>query len=279
MILDVIIPVFNKEKNILNCYNKINEELSNIKHKFIFIDDNSNDKTFEILTSIQSKDEDNVKVIRLSKTFGKDTCVYVGLENSKHNLVCTYDMDSCTVSSISKMYEYIINHNVDSVCMQINNEMNVKNKFINLLLTEKFDNNKTHNRIMKRNIVNSIIEYGKFNTFTRYTYDLIGFDTYYIKYDNKYSYYINTCELLNHSNKIANIVKYISYILLTISFIYLLFVLFKLVSVSNELLIFFMLILVSIQILLNYLINKYNKQNNKMIYFIKDKIGFDEDYL
>ncbi len=279
MILDIVIPTFNKEKSILNCYNKINDELSNIKHRFIFVDDNSNDKTFEILKTIQKSDEDNVKVIKLSKTSGKDTCIYAGLENTKHSLVCTYDMDSCTVSNISKMYEYITNHNVDMVCMITNNELNLKNKFVNSLLTEKFDNNKTHNRIMTRNVVNSIIKYSENNKFTRYTYELIGFDTYYIKYDNKYNYYFDTNELISHSNKLINLAKYTSYILLTIAFIYLLFILFKLISINNELLLFFMLVLISIQILLNYLINKYNKTSNKTIYFISDKIGFDEDYL
>ena len=43
MTLDIIIPLYNKEKSILNYYNKINDELKNVKHKFIFVDDSSND--------------------------------------------------------------------------------------------------------------------------------------------------------------------------------------------------------------------------------------------
>ena len=67
MILDVIIPIYNKEKSITNIYNKIVDELKDIKYNIIFVDDNSSDKTLTVLKSIQKQDEERIKVICLSK--------------------------------------------------------------------------------------------------------------------------------------------------------------------------------------------------------------------
>ena len=82
MTLDIIIPLYNKEKSILNYYNKINDELKNVKHKFIFVDDSSNDKTLDILKEIYSNDDENVKIISLSNNCGKDLSIKAGLEYS-----------------------------------------------------------------------------------------------------------------------------------------------------------------------------------------------------
>ena len=86
MILDIIIPIYNKEKQIINYYNKINEELKNIKHNFIFIDNCSTDKSLEILENLYSNDENHIKIISLSKQYDKETSIYAGIKNSKHEL-------------------------------------------------------------------------------------------------------------------------------------------------------------------------------------------------
>ena len=93
MILDIIIPIFNKEKQIINYYNKINEELKNIKHNFIFVDNGSTDKSLEVLENLYSNDETHIKIISLSKQYDKDTSVFAGIKNTKHEAVCIYDTD------------------------------------------------------------------------------------------------------------------------------------------------------------------------------------------
>ena len=67
MILDVIVTLDDKEKSILNIYNKLEEELKNIKHNIIFVDNASSDKSLELLKNIQKENESCVKIISLSK--------------------------------------------------------------------------------------------------------------------------------------------------------------------------------------------------------------------
>ena len=49
MKLDVIIPIYNNEKNIRDFYNELHELLKDTKHTIIFIDNSSTDNSYNIL--------------------------------------------------------------------------------------------------------------------------------------------------------------------------------------------------------------------------------------
>ena len=193
MTLDIIIPIFNKEKQIINIYNKINEELKSIKHNFIFIDNFSTDKSLQVLKELYKEDDTNIKIISLSKYHKKNECIYAGIENSKHDLVCIYDLDlNANTSHILKMYELITNHDeYDEVCMYANT--NIKGSLRrNLKLVKKLFNldiylNKIYFRMFKRNVLNAIIDNNKYYGFSNYTFDIIGFNVYYSKFECKNS--------------------------------------------------------------------------------------------
>src|SRR5260221_9881997 len=55
--LSIVIPVWNEEKNILSLVERIDSTLSekDIPYEIIFIDDNSKDKTAEIIYSLAKK--------------------------------------------------------------------------------------------------------------------------------------------------------------------------------------------------------------------------------
>ena len=59
--ISICIPVLNEEENILNTYEKVKkifeEKLKNYDHEFIFTDNNSNDKSEEILSDLCKKDK------------------------------------------------------------------------------------------------------------------------------------------------------------------------------------------------------------------------------
>ena len=57
--LSVIIPVYNEEKNIFPLFNRLKNELDNIKksYEIIFVDDGSNDKTFFNISKIKRENK------------------------------------------------------------------------------------------------------------------------------------------------------------------------------------------------------------------------------
>ena len=53
--ISIIIPIYKEEKNIFELTNKIRKSLKSIKYEIIFVDDNSNDDTKEILIKLKKK--------------------------------------------------------------------------------------------------------------------------------------------------------------------------------------------------------------------------------
>ncbi len=283
MTLDVIINVNNKEKTIESTYNKLEDELKDIKHNLIFVDNASTDKSLEILKNIQGKNDLCVKIISLSKKHDKDTCIYAGLLHTKHSLICIYDMDlNFQISQISKMYDYITKHKeYDQVCIKSSyDETNLikknKLKLFNELYGLKYDYNISYFRIMNRNVVNAIIEYTKIKPFSIYTFYEIGFNTYYIKSENKKVDQINYKKLIEYSNNKTILLNLVNFVLLTLSLIYAILIIFKLLSISNNILLLFIILT---NILNIYLHNLFNKSKEKTYFIIKEKIGFEDNVL
>ena len=95
--LSIIIPCFNEEQNVKKFYDKVKTIMGGGSLKFqniyfIFIDDGSTDNTeTEILNLKQSNS--NIKYIKFSRNFGKESAMLAGLKASKTILTCIMDCD------------------------------------------------------------------------------------------------------------------------------------------------------------------------------------------
>ncbi|MGK7394490.1 MAG: glycosyltransferase family 2 protein [Candidatus Cyclobacteriaceae bacterium M3_2C_046] len=94
--LDIVIPVFNEEKNIAILLIEIRKVLST-KFKevnVILVDDGSKDNTSIIIRQIIEDIKDiNLQYIKLSKNFGKEIAVKCGIDHSKADLCAIMDGD------------------------------------------------------------------------------------------------------------------------------------------------------------------------------------------
>lgn len=101
----IIVPAYNSEKTIGECLKNICLEASNFISEIIVIDDNSTDKTSEIVKNFKS-----VKLIKLEKNMGVGHARNLGAKMAKHETLCYIDSDLIiTQNSISnlikKLYE------------------------------------------------------------------------------------------------------------------------------------------------------------------------------
>ncbi len=96
MEVSVIIPVFEGFNRIESLYREVKKELLKlgINYECIFIDDGSEDRTFDILRSIKSKEDGSLRIIRLSKNYGQHSAIYAGIKFSrgKKVLILSDDM-------------------------------------------------------------------------------------------------------------------------------------------------------------------------------------------
>jgi dolichol-phosphate mannosyltransferase len=94
--ISFVIPVFNEEENVIPCYEKLVSKSNILKDKFsfefIFTDNHSDDKTFELLKDLNAHDN-RVKVYRFSKNFGYQKSILTGYFKSKGDACIQIDCD------------------------------------------------------------------------------------------------------------------------------------------------------------------------------------------
>ena len=110
--ITIIIPIFNEEKNIPVLFSrleKVRNSIQNLKFRYLFINDGSNDKSFDILTEI-SFNNSFVSVISFTRNFGHQNALSCGLEHSDSDYVVTFDYDlQDPLELIIEMYNLITN--------------------------------------------------------------------------------------------------------------------------------------------------------------------------
>ena len=93
--VSVVIPMYYEEDVAEECYKRVKnvlESLENYNHEIIFVNDESKDKTLEILEGIAKKDK-NVKVISFSRNFGHQAAVTAGIKYVKGQAIVIIDAD------------------------------------------------------------------------------------------------------------------------------------------------------------------------------------------
>lgn len=195
MKLSVIIPCYNEENNIDKFYEKFLNEFKNFKgnYELIFINDGSKDNTLLKLKNIVQKSNKTIKIINFSRNFGKEAGIYAGLKEAKGNYVAIIDADlQQNPKLILKMFNILKDKpEYDSVaCYQEKrNDPFLKKifsilfyKIINKISEIKFIEGASDFRLLKRNVVNSVLELSEYYRFSKGIFSYVGYNTYYMPY-------------------------------------------------------------------------------------------------
>ena len=92
MLLSVIIPVYNEEEIVAETYRVLEDELKDIEHELIFVNDGSKDRTREIVESLLPSNPNN-KIINFSRNFGHQAAFSAGLDHCIGDAVVIIDGD------------------------------------------------------------------------------------------------------------------------------------------------------------------------------------------
>ena len=310
MKLDIIIPTLNEEESVLKLYNTIDKELGNIKYNIIFVDDGSTDNTLCILKDIYKLNSNHVKVLSFSRNFGKDAAIHAGLihSNAEYAVILDADMQQHP-KYIKEMLKFIEkNKEYDVVCMvnSYNNDGLIQRlgkhffyKIMRKASKQKYVEGASDFRLMKKNVVKSLISMKETNRFTKGLFSFVGFNTYYIKYTpdkrktgkskfklkRQISYALDG--IFNFSTLPLRMASVLGGIMSFGSFIYLIVLIIKTAidgkdipgyaSMMSVILILGGLILFVLGIIGEYVSRTYLEIKNRPIYLIKEKLGYEED--
>ena len=94
-LISLLIPCYNEQAVIQICHErtiKAIAALTDYNFEIIYINDGSRDKTIDILRAIQTVDK-RVRVINLSRNFGKEAAMTAGLDKARGDAVIILDAD------------------------------------------------------------------------------------------------------------------------------------------------------------------------------------------
>ncbi len=95
MLLSIIVPCYNEEAVLRSSHEHLVEaleRLNDLKIEIIYVDDGSDDNTTDILNDLH-KNDDRVRLLRLSRNFGHQIAVTAGLKNASGDVLVIIDAD------------------------------------------------------------------------------------------------------------------------------------------------------------------------------------------
>ena len=195
--ISVIVPCFNEQEALPYFYEeikKIEKEMNFLDFEYIFVEDGSKDKTLEILRDFSKKDK-HVRYLSLSRNFGKEASMYAGLKYATGDYVTIMDADlQDPPTLLPEMYKYIKEEGYDQVATRRANrkgEPIIRSffakmfyKIINKMSKVEMVDGARDFRLMKRQVVDSILELSEYNRYSKGLFSFVGYNTKWIEYNN-----------------------------------------------------------------------------------------------
>ena len=196
-LLSIIVPCKNEEQAVPIFYSeflKVAEKMGKINFEIIFVEDGSTDNTLGIIRDMSAKDP-RVRYISFSRNFGKEAAMSAGLKYSMGDYVAIMDADlQDPPQLLPQMFKKMEESGCDCVAARRrtrDGEPKIRAflarsfyKILNSTSDLKFTEGARDYRLMKRRVVDAIMELPEYNRFLKGIYEWVGFKTEWVEFDN-----------------------------------------------------------------------------------------------
>lgn len=176
--ISIIVPVYNVENYIQRCAQSLFEQtLSDLE--FVFVDDNSPDKSIDILNTIVEKYPDrknHVKIVKHKQNSGLPTARYSGVKESSGEYILHCDSDDWLLpETCEELYYTAINNNSDVVVFDL---MRTDGKYIKAANTADIHRFTLDMMYMRSSwsVVNKLFKRSVYNVVEKYPTRNVGED-------------------------------------------------------------------------------------------------------
>ena len=195
-LLSIIFSFRNEEGNIEPLVKRISKsmkEINNWKYELIFVNDDSNDKSEQILLDLQKNYP--IKIINMSRNFGIDPCVLAGFRNCEGEAIIYLHTDQQDppeiIPSLIKKYEEG-NEVVHTVRTKRKGEgkfrmlvTKIAYKIINILSDINLPVQAGDYKLISRKALNEILKQKEFRPYVRGLSIWVGFKQDFIFYERE----------------------------------------------------------------------------------------------
>ena len=195
--ISLIVPCYNEQEALPIFYKEVSKVMKGMDYSYelLFVNDGSKDDTLSILIDLATEDE-HVKYISFSRNFGKEAAMYAGFCSANGDYVAVMDADMQDPPSLlPKMMNILENGEYDSVATRRvtrQGEPPIRSwfarmfyKIINKISDSDIVDGARDLRLMKREMVDAIIQMSEYNRFSKGIFGWIGFKTYWLPYENQ----------------------------------------------------------------------------------------------
>lgn len=201
--LYIIVPCFNEEEVLKDTYSIINEKMSSLidnnlitkDSKVLFVNDGSKDKTWDIITTLCSKNS-RFLGINLSRNFGHQNALLAGFSEAidKCDMTITMDADlqddiNVIDEMIEKYYEgndiiYGIRNDRKNDTFFKRNSAQCFYKLMKFLGVNIYYNHADY-RLVSNHVLKELLEFKEVNVFLRGLFPYLGFKQDFVFYERK----------------------------------------------------------------------------------------------
>ena len=194
--IDIIFPCYNEEavlKHFFEVCDGVMQGLENYTYRFLFVNDGSRDRTLAILQELAAA-HSQVKYLSFSRNFGKESAMYAGFCYSTADLVIVMDADlqhppamipdmlkgieegydCCAAMRTTREGESAVHSFFSRAFYRLNNRMS----------KVKLPQGAVDFRIMRRPMVDAILQLSEVERFSKGIFAWVGFDTKWYPYEN-----------------------------------------------------------------------------------------------
>ena len=197
MTISVVVPCFNEEESIPLFYAEMERvrEVMGTEFEYIFINDGSSDNTLSVLRDLNLVNP-KAHYLSFSRNFGKEAALYAGLQHAKGNYVTVMDVDlqdppELLIEMKKRLDEVVELDCVGTRRVTREGEPPIRSffarmfyKLINHISQVEMVDGARDFRLMRRPMVDAILELSEYNRFSKGIFAWVGFETQYLEYKN-----------------------------------------------------------------------------------------------
>lgn len=196
--ITIICPCYNEEDALPIFYDALRERVfsavPDAAFEVLLVNDGSKDGTLGVMKSLAERDE-RIRYVSFSRNFGKEAAIYAGLRNASGDYVAIMDVDlQDPPELIPEMYRRVSSGDCDCVATRRvtrAGEPKLRSWFarvfyrlINRISDTEFVDGARDFRLMRRQMVDAILELPEYHRFSKGLFMWVGFNTEWMEYEN-----------------------------------------------------------------------------------------------
>lgn len=196
--LSIVVPCYNEEVTVhpfLAETQKVERTMAGqLVFDYLFVNDGSKDQTLQVLREV-SQQFANVHYLSFSRNFGKEAALLAGLEAADGDLITVMDADlqdppellQEMYAKIEEGFDVVGTRRADRKGEPVLRSFFARTFYwlVNKISDTEMVDGARDFRLMTRQVVDSILELGEVNRFSKGLFSWVGYDVTYLPYENR----------------------------------------------------------------------------------------------